>query len=250
MGKKKKRRRPIVIVAMASEGGEVEGSGVVARDPVEPVSRVSNRNSSILGWMMERNFLEQNLLKWQMGKIPSGGERRGAKWSSEEYYDDTLKLLKKMGLYDVKIHGTSVKVRVVDHQDLISLGLSELRSEVTTPTVVGLVVKESIMLQLCVGNRCLVILMNRLGSNPVPQCLKNFLEDQEICFVGSGVPTLSHIWGIECKSSVEPKELVARFLNKSDLIYAELARLAAEVGIAWEASKYLPHFNWRGLVFR
>ncbi|KAI7988833.1 hypothetical protein LOK49_LG13G00301 [Camellia lanceoleosa] len=158
-----------------------------------------------------------------------------------------------MGLYDVKIHGTSVKVRVVDHQDLISLGLSELRSEVTTPTVVGLVVKESIMLQRCVGNRCLVILMNRLGSNPVPQCLKNFLEDQEICFVGvnlsSEVYTLSQIWGIECKSSVEPKELVARVLKKPDLISAGLATLAAEVGIAWEASKYLPSFNWRALVF-
>ncbi|KAL7237687.1 hypothetical protein ACSBR2_003901 [Camellia fascicularis] len=164
-----------------------------------------------------------------------------------------IKLLKNMGLYDVKIHGTSVKVRVVDHQDLISLGLSELRSEVTTPTVVGLVVKESIMLQLCVGNRCLVILMNRLGSNPVPQCLKNFLEDQEICFVGvnlsSGVYTLSQNWRIECKSSVEAKELVARVLKKPRLINAGLATLAAEVGIAWEQSKYLSNFNWYALVF-
>ncbi|XP_028104909.1 uncharacterized protein LOC114303936 [Camellia sinensis] len=163
-----------------------------------------------------------------------------------------IKLLKKMGLYDVKIHGTSVKVRVVDHEDLISLGLSELRSEVTTPTVVGLVVKESMMLKLCVGNRCLVILMNRLGSNSIPQCLKNFLEDQEICFVGvnliSGVYTLRQNWRIECKSRVEAQELAARVLKKPDLS-AGLATLAAEVGIAWEASKYLPSFSWGALVF-
>ncbi|KAI7987757.1 hypothetical protein LOK49_LG13G00296 [Camellia lanceoleosa] len=45
------------------------------------------------------------------------------------------------------------------------------------------------------------------------------------------------------------KELVARVLKKPDLISAGLATLAAEVGIAWEASKYLPSFNWRALVF-
>ncbi|GMP63707.1 hypothetical protein CsSME_00025298 [Camellia sinensis var. sinensis] len=169
-----------------------------------------------------------------------------------------IKLLKKMGLYDIKIQGTSVKVRVVDHHDLISLGLSELRSEITTPTVVGFMVKDAgyydpIMLQLCVGNRCLVILMHRLDSNSIPQCLKNFLENQEICFVGvdlsSGVHSLSAKHGIECKSSVEAKELVARVLKKPRLINAGLATLAAEVGIAWEQSKYLSNFNWYALVF-
>ncbi|KAL6994837.1 exodeoxyribonuclease I [Sarracenia purpurea var. burkii] len=127
-----------------------------------------------------------------------------------------------MGIYDnIRTHGVVVKVRVADHEAVVELGLAELRSEIRTPTVVGLGIhlannEEPRLLQLCAGNRCLFIQLSCMGS-PFPSCLCDFLADQNICFVGyeieAGLKELRRNGIIRC-GGVEISQLVARVLKR------------------------------------
>ncbi|KAI8024236.1 hypothetical protein LOK49_LG03G03488 [Camellia lanceoleosa] len=111
---------------------------------------------------------------------------------------------------------------------------------------------EPAMLQFCVRNHCLVLQLYHLDS--IPQCLKDFLGDPEICFVGngglrSGLSDLNSHYEIECKSGIEVSELAAKILKKPNLLGVGLARLADEVGIPRVESPSLGSFDWGAKVF-
>ncbi|XP_058216867.1 uncharacterized protein LOC131327749 [Rhododendron vialii] len=132
-----------------------------------------------------------------------------------------LRFLSKMGTYRIQLEGVTVDVRVVNRAEVIAIGLAELKPLIGLTTAVGLMVKfeasikNPLMLQLCVGTRCLLIQLGSLDS--IPQCLKDFLGDPEICFVGvgmsEGLSGLKTYCRIECKSGIELCELVAMLLK-------------------------------------
>ncbi|KAL7257731.1 hypothetical protein ACSBR1_003947 [Camellia fascicularis] len=169
-----------------------------------------------------------------------------------------MRFLSKMGIYKFQIQQVSIIVRLVDCDALVATGLLELRSVIGTSSAVGLTLKynpnydEPAMLQFCVRNHCLVLQLYHLDS--IPQCLKDFLADPEICFVGngglrSGLSDLNSHYEIECKSGIEASELAAKILKKPNLLGVGLARLADEVGIPRVESPSLGSFDWGAKVF-
>ncbi|KAK3199453.1 hypothetical protein Dsin_022868 [Dipteronia sinensis] len=118
-----------------------------------------------------------------------------------------INILSKMDIYELEIgiEAAKVKVTVIDIDALIDSNIAELRSLLPRP-VVGFDVKFGIdhdnntkiakLLILCVGNRCLIIQLDRLSS--VPDCLTDFLGDETICFVGQEIEdkdtSLLEIW--------------------------------------------------------
>ncbi|KAF7143849.1 hypothetical protein RHSIM_Rhsim05G0128000 [Rhododendron simsii] len=133
-----------------------------------------------------------------------------------------LRFLSKMGTYKIQLEGVTVDVRIVNRAEVVAIGLAELKPLIGLTTVVGLMVKfkASIinnpqMLQLCVRTCCLLIQLGSLDS--ISQCLKDFLRDPKICFVGDGMSRglsgLKTYCRIECKSGIELCELVAMILK-------------------------------------
>lgn len=172
------------------------------------------------------------------------------------------KLLSKVGTYNIKIQGATVTVRVADRPAVVCNGLCELRSLIETNSTLGLTIKtqatngvtKPVMLQLCVGNRCLVVLLTHL--NAIPSCLRDFLTDHEIYFMGLGITKafewLKYSYGIDrTRGYFEIGELAARYLKKPTLFVGGIGldALATEVGISLEESPKLSNFNWVAKVF-
>ncbi|KAH7865258.1 hypothetical protein Vadar_004296 [Vaccinium darrowii] len=171
-----------------------------------------------------------------------------------------------MGTYNVQINGVTLIVKVVDRAALVTTELSHLRSLIGTTTTVGFMVKSNpagefkngvychydlqysnrAILQLCVGDRCLVILLTHLDS--FPQSLKDFLNDEGINFVGDqmshGLSILKSSHGVELRKGVnyiEASEFAARVLKKPNLLGSFLATIEKEVGFSrGECSKSVP----------
>ncbi|KAH7866284.1 hypothetical protein Vadar_018163 [Vaccinium darrowii] len=181
-----------------------------------------------------------------------------------------------MGTYDIQINGGTLIVKVVDRAALVTTELSQLRSLIGTTTPVGFMVKSNpaselkngvrcpsdlqysncSMLQLCVENRCLVILLAHLDS--FPQCLKDFLNDQGINFVGDrmsyGLSVLKSSYGIKLQTGVnhyiEVSEFASRVLKKPNICGSYLETIEKEVGFSrGECSKSVSIKDWGAKVF-
>ncbi|KAM7481815.1 hypothetical protein LguiB_006398 [Lonicera macranthoides] len=182
-----------------------------------------------------------------------------------------IKFLSKIGVYEIQIHGVTLKVRLVHANDysVVDIGISELRSQFVTKiegalprgaerrsqfgtTVAGLVLQPAQnpkYLQLCVGTRCLMYQLPADGYSQIPESLNDFLSDSEICFVG--VRELTNC-RISCKSYIQVNKLAARVLKKPNLSRCSsgiLETLASEVGINLEESSSGVNVDWEAEVF-
>ncbi|CAI9116489.1 OLC1v1017650C1 [Oldenlandia corymbosa var. corymbosa] len=97
-----------------------------------------------------------------------------------------------MGFYDIQINGVEVKatIREENQYDLLGKGISELKSRMDNPPVVGIDFKGSDktagmpdLLLLHVKDRCLIIQL-KPKNGLVYGSLRDFLNDKSICFVG------------------------------------------------------------------
>ncbi|KAI8552052.1 hypothetical protein RHMOL_Rhmol06G0234400 [Rhododendron molle] len=84
-------------------------------------------------------------------------------------------------------------------------------------------------------NSCLLIQLRRLDS--IPECLKEFLADPEICFVGVGTRChrrmLKTYCEIELTNGIDVSDLAAKVLKKSDLdCLCPLGKIAAIAGVS------------------
>ena len=102
------------------------------------------------------------------------------------------KFLRKMGIYNFNFNGESVRVKVVDNEDLVDTGVAELTCPLDTRfPIVGydLKVTEKLpclhrrpdLLLLYVRGHCLIVQLGRMYSFPVS--LSEFLSDQSVCFL-------------------------------------------------------------------
>ncbi len=149
-------------------------------------------------------------------------------------------MVSQMGMYDIKIQGTMVKVSGVDNSSVVDAKIDELKSLLQTlqKRVVGFDVKilknriANLML-LCVGTRCLIIQLCHLDR--IPESLKQFLADQTICFLGTGMAKINRVLiddkNIDCWSCVEVGHFAARILKKQFLEDYKLPKLAGLVGM-------------------
>ena len=149
-------------------------------------------------------------------------------------------MLSNMGMYDIKIQGTMVKVSVVDNSSVVDAKIDELKSLLQTlqKRVVGFDVKilknriANLML-LCVGTRCLIIQLCHLDR--IPESLKQFLADQTTCFLGTGMAKINRVLidekNIDCWSCFEVGHFAFRILKKEFLESYGLPKLAGLVGM-------------------
>ena len=168
-----------------------------------------------------------------------------------------VSLLSKMGNYEIEIHGAKVEVSVVENPAVdVAAKIEELRSSLRTlqNRVVGLDIKfvetkrsSSIdkFLLLCVGTRCLIIQVLHLEY--FPETLREFLSDETICFLGTGMSNIvqeldsrqSHVYlsnryetrSVKCKTGVEVGFLAAKILKKPNIEKYGFAELAGEIGM-------------------
>lgn len=151
--------------------------------------------------------------------------------------------ISKMGIYALEIKDVQFKVSVIDHASVIDQKISELNGLLLERRrVVGFDVKFNPqtkiaeMLILCAANLCLAIQL--CGLFTIPECLKNFLADKTICFVGIDMnKKVTSIRGkmgyiVDCYTGIDLGRLAARVLKKPKLIeLTEISELAKEVGI-------------------
>ncbi|OMP00086.1 hypothetical protein COLO4_12937 [Corchorus olitorius] len=138
-----------------------------------------------------------------------------------------------------------VNVTVIDSSNLLDACISQLKYLVKR-RVVGIDVKLldnhrgtclCTLLLLCVGTRCLVIQMHRLGC--VPKSLGEFLGDKTICFVGTELSARiirgenrylsSSLWKLTRGTAVGIGHMAARVLKDNSLEKCSLAELADKV---------------------
>ena len=199
-----------------------------------------------------------------------------------------------MGMYDIKIEGANVKVSIVDSPDLVGTKMDDLRSSLLSRKnkiknifitnfrkaflknkkrkserqVVGLDIKfvktegnlnKGKFLLLCVGSDCLMIQLPD-SENIISHTLGQFLSDETICFLGTGMSNKASELGsyyfypngrkqalvmssngklcrvdpkesVNLKTGVEVGFLAAKILKKPNLENHGLAELAGEVGM-------------------
>ena len=94
------------------------------------------------------------------------------------------------------------------------------------------------ILLLCVGTNCLIIQLLNLPILPVT--LVQFLSDENICFLGTGMKNIvrdlnsrhsTSCGSVECKTGVEIGYLAAKIMRKPDIENNGLEELAGEVGM-------------------
>ena len=202
-----------------------------------------------------------------------------------------VSLVSNIGSYELDMQGAKVKVSVVDNSAVIDAKIEEFKSSLETlqRRVVGLDIKfvetisqhnvavktnvkfgkcffskkkmvvktisrkdnTAMILLLCVGTNCLII---QLLNFPIfPETLVQFLSDETICFLGTGmnniVSDLNNRYSrrpdtlqgntlrlnrpvyVKCKSGVEIGYLAAKIMRKPDIEKNGLAELAGEVGM-------------------
>ena len=190
----------------------------------------------------------------------------------------------KMGMYDIEIEGANVKVSIVDSPDLVGTKMDDLRSSLLSRKnkikkifitnfrkaflknkkrkserqVVGLDIKfvktdgnlknKGKFLLLCVGSHCLMIQLP--DSETISDTLGQFLSDETICFLGTGMSKIVSELGslsylslvpgsigaftcqpVNFKTGVEVGFLAAKILKKPNIENYGLAELAGEVGL-------------------
>nr|XP_023898589.1 uncharacterized protein LOC112010477 [Quercus suber] len=187
-----------------------------------------------------------------------------------------------MGMYDIEIEGANVKVSIVDDPGLVDTKMDELRSSLlpqknkikkfityfrkaflkkkkSERQVVGLDIKfvktdENLnvgkYLLLCVGSYCLMIKLP--DSDYISDTLGQFLSDETICFLGTGMSNKVSELGnfyfyaygkyfrkytfrvqqrLSVNTGVEIGFLAAKILKKPNVENYGLAELAGEVGM-------------------
>ncbi len=182
-----------------------------------------------------------------------------------------VSLLSRIGTYEVDIHGAKVKASVVDNSAVVVAKIDELNSSLQSlkNRVVGIDIKfvkstpgyssTAKILLLCVGTRCLIIQL--LNFRIFPEKLVQFLSDETICFLGTGI---RHIvselnryyfyrpgqfeFFAKCKTGVEIGYLAAKILKKANIEEKGLVELAGEVGMdIKEPNGECP--DWNAIVF-
>ena len=193
-------------------------------------------------------------------------------------------------IYDIEIEGANVKVSIADNPALVGAKMDELRSSLQTSErqVVGLDVKfvktdgnlknKGKFLLLCVGSHCLMIQLP--DSETISDTLGQFLSDETICFLGTGMSKIVSELGslsyfpqygknltgstagrlssgrtfasarqsVNFKTGVEVGFLAAKILKKPNVENHGLAELAGEVGMdIKEPTSECP--DWNAEVF-
>ncbi|OAY85738.1 hypothetical protein ACMD2_17333 [Ananas comosus] len=89
------------------------------------------------------------------------------------------------------------------------------------------------LLQLCVGNRCLVYQLRHRNNRNPPDRLNDFLNDGRFCFMGVDVEMailrLRVHHGLRVRSAVDLGDAASRRLQREDLRSAGMDQLAREV---------------------
>ncbi|XP_027114843.1 F-box/kelch-repeat protein At3g06240-like [Coffea eugenioides] len=149
---------------------------------------------------------------------------------------DSRELLSSMDTLKVPIHGDEVAVRVAADVASLECGISELKSLCwRRPALVCIMAKprdSPSTVQLCVENYCLLIKQDDLGY--VPESLRDFLANPEICFVNVGPDRLYLGPFFLERNGIEFSHLVYRVLRKHYFSRWGLKPLADEVGVVLE----------------
>ncbi|XP_027107958.2 F-box/kelch-repeat protein At3g06240-like [Coffea arabica] len=145
-------------------------------------------------------------------------------------------LLSSMDTLKVPIHGDEVAVRVAADVASLECGISELKSLCwRRPALVCIMAKprdSPSTVQLCVENYCLLIKQDYLGY--VPESLRDFLANPEICFVNVGPDRLYLGPFFLERNGIEFSHLVYKVLRKHYFSRWGLKPLADEVGVVLE----------------
>ncbi|KAF3634339.1 hypothetical protein T459_03164 [Capsicum annuum] len=155
-----------------------------------------------------------------------------------------LPWLLQMSIYNVKIGGENVIVRVADREATMSHGISELRQDFKSDPnpIVGIdVVNSGDLLLFYVKKRCLIIQYNRIlalnDKYQVPSFLASFLQDKNITFVGPRhINNKSFTWSsvyqkFDFKTVVDVGYLAAQIRKKPRLLTCTLEELMLEVDV-------------------
>ncbi|GMH28059.1 hypothetical protein Nepgr_029902 [Nepenthes gracilis] len=177
-----------------------------------------------------------------------------------------------MGNYGIEIAGKTVRVDVLDSADLINSRIvNDLFPKLPKESpVVGLDLHSrkkgccgrstNSLLVLCIEDYCLVVQLKYVDK--IPGCLKRFLDDEKICFVGVDVdrrlsrgiriPRSSRS-PLVCKTAVDLSDLAARIRKKPSLLNSDLEGLAKEVEVSCEPATsggfFAPRVNHKARVF-
>jgi|UniRef100_A0A2N9G2R7 hypothetical protein len=174
-----------------------------------------------------------------------------------------LSFLSKIGICEaIEIHGKMVQVSVVLNSAVLVAKINELKSSLVNSEkrVVGIDFKfiqpngstTGTMLLLCDEKCCLIIPLVHL--NCVPKTLKQFLADETICFLGTGmndiVRVLLEAYDMQCGTGIDVGFLAADILKKPDIENSGLAELAGEVGEDHIKDPIFGQFpDWNARVF-
>lgn len=149
---------------------------------------------------------------------------------------DSRELLLSRDTRYIPIHGDNVVVRVAADVATVECGINELKSLCwRRPALVCIMAKprdSPSTVQICVENYCLIIQQDYLDH--VPESLRNFLGNPEICFVSVGPDRLNLRPFFLEKNGIDFSDLVYRVLNKNYFNRCSLKPLADEVGILLE----------------
>ncbi|OVA07873.1 3'-5' exonuclease domain [Macleaya cordata] len=166
--------------------------------------------------------------------------------------------------YEIKFNGINIMTTVANASWMITSFLNELRSSFSVSNttnvspVVGLDVEwkpnystyddnKVATLQLCHGNRCIIIQLLHLDL--IPHSLKSFLADHSISFVGVGITDdlakLRRDYGLECGSGLELGSLADKVYGKQQYSSSGLVELAREVlGFIIEKPESVTRTDW------
>ncbi|KAL3515950.1 hypothetical protein ACH5RR_022852 [Cinchona calisaya] len=147
---------------------------------------------------------------------------------------DSRELLFSTDTYIIPIHGDDVVVRVAVDVATVESGINELKSVCRRrPALVCIMAKPQdspSTVQLCVKNYCLIIQQDNLDH--VPESLRDFLANPEICFMSVG-PDRLYLGSFFLENNgIEFSYLVYKVLKKHYFSRLGLKPLADEVGVA------------------
>lgn len=149
---------------------------------------------------------------------------------------DSGELLSSMDTLKVPIHGDEAVVRIAADVASLECGINELKSLCwRRPALVCIMAKprdSPSTVQLCVENYCLLIQQDYLDH--VPESLRDFLANPEICFISVGPDRLYLGPFFLEKNGIDFGYLVYRVLRKHYFSRWGLKPLADEVGVGLE----------------
>ncbi|RZC64653.1 hypothetical protein C5167_008345 [Papaver somniferum] len=153
--------------------------------------------------------------------------------------------------YTVQFNGVNIVTTVTNSSLFIDSVLNEFRSK----RVIGLDIEwnsasptsKVATLQLCHGNRCIIIQLLHLDF--IPNSLKNLLSDRSVNFVGVGITQdiarLDCDYGLKCWYGHELGPLADRVYRTQQFSGAGLVSLMQQVvGGRMERSEFVTRSNW------